>query len=171
MKALATIKHLFFVILLLAGAGMISTACSNKDEAEKVADKIEKGSALTQSDYTCIIDYLGKFAEKAQPIQDQINNLPDGDPSAQPYQEQLSALRKNYPFVNEFSQILDRAKPDEVGADNVKLVDKYTGYEWFTAPAWATQTTDPKAAGIELQAPADSSAVVAGAVDEAKVKF
>ncbi|MDE6234731.1 MAG: hypothetical protein K2M56_03150 [Muribaculaceae bacterium] len=166
MKALKTLK----VLLLAMIVGVMATACSNSTEAEKVSEKIEKGEALTPADYTVIIDYMGRFAEKAQPIQDNINNLPAEDPKAVPFQDQLTKLKDEYPLLDSFKGVLDKASASEVGADNVQLVDKYAGYEWFSAPDWATINTDPAAAGLIMETPSnDTNGVVAGAVDEEKV--
>lgn len=172
MKTLVSVRHLFMLMLVMAAAGLVSTACGNKDEAGRVAEKIEKGESLTQGDYSCVIEYLGKFAEKAQPVQDEINNLPAGDAAAEKFSARLAEIRKEYPLVDTFNSVLERTTPEEVGADNVALVDKYAGYEWFTAPSWAVEQTDPGVGGIELEAPSgDTGNVVAGAVDEVKVKF
>lgn len=166
MKALKSLK----VLLLLMVAGVMFTACGTKSEAERVNEKIEKGEALDQADYTVIIDYLGKFAEEAQPIQDNINNLPAEDPKAAPYQQELDKLKENYPLLKIFNETLGKTTQAQVGEDNVALIGKYDGYEWFTAPGWATINTDPAIGGIELESPAnDSNGVVAGAVDELKV--
>ncbi|MDE6271872.1 MAG: hypothetical protein K2M31_02565 [Muribaculaceae bacterium] len=167
MKALKNLK----VLLLAMFVGVVATACSMASEAEKVNEKIEKGETLTAADYTTIIDYMGKFAEKAQPIQDQINNLPAEDPKAVPFQDQLTKLKDEYPLLDSFKTVLDKASAEQVGADNVALVDKYAGYEWFSSPAWATINTDPEAAGLELQAPTnDTNGVIAGAVDAVQVE-
>lgn len=172
MKTLFKVRNLFAILLVAVGVGFLATSCSGDGEASKVAKKLEKGEALNHGDYTCLIDYLGKFAEKAQPIQDQINNLPAGNAGAKAYQEQLDALRKKFPLVETFTDALDRATPEEVGTNNVALVDKYAGYEWFSAPSWAQENFDPAIGGVELQAPSsDTTGVVAGAVDEAKVKL
>lgn len=162
-----TLKFLFVAMLLVIGI----SSCSNKIEADKVAEKIEKGEALTQGDYTCIIDYLGYFAKEAQPIQDKINNLADGAPEADEFVKQLDKLKADNPHIDLFNSVLGKASQSELGAENVALVDKYAGYEWFTSPSWAEIQTDPEAAGIEVQTPDnDTSGVVAGAVDELQVK-
>lgn len=165
-----TMKMMMLAIVAILGMGFMAS-CGDSSEAKKVAEKITSGETLSQADYTVAIDYLGKFAEKAQPIQDEINNLSATDPKAGELQNQLDALRGKFPLLATFNGALSKASQSEVGADNVALVDKYAGYEWFTAPDWATIETDPEAAGIELQSPADdSTGVVAGAVDELKVK-
>lgn len=168
MKALKTLK----VLLLTLVVGLVATSCGVATEADKVNEKIEKGEALNPADYTKIIDYLGQFAEKAQPIQDQINNLPAEDPKAAPFQEQLTKLKESFPLLDKFKEILAKATPEQVGADNVALVDKYAGYEWFTSPDWATINTDPAIGGIEMATPDnDTNGVIAGAVDEEKVEM
>lgn len=161
-----TLKMLLMVMMV----GAFATACNSSSEADAVAKKIEQGQALEQSDYTVIIDYMGKFAEAAQPIQDNINNLPAEDPKAQPYIEQFDKLKSSYPLLDTFKATLDKASAEQVGADNVALVDKYAGYEWFTSPSWAVINTDPGVGGLELESPSnDSNGVVAGAVDEEQV--
>lgn len=152
-------------------AVFMMTSCSNADEAAGVAKKIQAGDALTQAEYTTVIDYLGNFAEKAQPIQDQINNLPYGDPKAATFQKQLDELKEKNTYLELFNSTLAKAPQATLGADNVALVNKYAGYEWFTAPDWATIQTNPEAAGLEVETPeSDTTGVVAGAVDELKVK-
>lgn len=159
------------LFLCFAVAMIAFAACSNKEEAAKVAEKVESGATLDQGDYAVIVKYLGDFAEKAQPIQDQINNLPYGDPKAEEYSAQLNDLKKANPLVDLFSGVLKRSTATEVGADNVAAVDKLAGYEWFDAPAWATSNMDPAIGGIELESPStDTDGVVAGAVDQLKVK-
>lgn len=167
MKTLKTLKVLLLTILV----GVMAAACSNYAEADKVAEKINNGEALTSADYTVMIKYMGNFAQEAQPIQDEINNLPAEDPQVTPIQDKLTALKDKFPLLDRFKGALDKATADEVGQENVALVNEYAGYEWFSAPAWATINTDPEAAGIELQTPAsDTGNVIAGAVDEVEVK-
>ncbi|MDE6806381.1 MAG: hypothetical protein K2J05_06210 [Muribaculaceae bacterium] len=164
-------KKTFSFLFMALVAIFVMTSCGGADKAAEVAKKIQAGDSLTQSEYTVVIDYLGSFAEKAQPIQDQINNLPYGDPKAAGLQQQLDKLKESDTYLDIFKAALAKAPQATLGADNVALVNKYAGYEWFTAPDWANVTTDPAAAGIELQSPAsDTSAVVAGAVDELKIK-
>lgn len=162
-----TIKLMLVAIV----AGLMVVACSNREQSAKVAEKIEKGETLTQGDYMAMIEYLGKFAEAAQPVQDQINNLPYGDAKAAEYQKQLDDLKADNQYLALFNEELAKTPQATLGAENVKLVDKYAGYEWFTAPDWATIQTNPEAAGIEVQTPdSDTTGVVAGAVDEVRVK-
>lgn len=164
-------KKTLSILFMALAAIFVMTSCSGADQAADVAKKIQAGDTLTQEDYKVVIDYLGGFAEKAQPIQDQINNLPYGDPKATGLQQQLDKLKESNNYLDLFKSTLAKAPQAVLGADNVALVNKYAGYEWFTAPDWATIATDPEAAGIEMESPSnDSSAVVAGAVDEVKVQ-
>lgn len=168
-----TMKAFKSILMALAVVGVTLgfASCSNADEAAKVAEKIQKGEVLSAPDYTVMIDYLGKFAKEAQPVQDQINNLPYGDAKAAGYAEQLSALKDKCKYFEMFSSALGKSTPAEVGTENVAAVDALTGYEWFNAPAWASGNADPGVGGIELDAPAsDTTGVVAGAVDRLEVK-
>lgn len=168
MKKIAT---LLIALVAIVGFGTL-VSCSGKEEAAKVAEKIQSGETLSPEDYSVVINYLGKFAESAQPIQDQIDNLESTTgPQAEALQKQLNELKDKNSYLALFNSTLEKASQSEVGADNVALVDKYAGYLWFTAPDWANIQTDPEAAGIEMESPAqDTSGVVAGAVDELKVK-
>lgn len=160
------------LIALVAVVGMTMLySCGNKEEAAKVAEKIEAGQQLSSGDYTVIIDYLGNFAEKAQPVQDEINNLSATDPKTAELQTQLDGIRKKFNYLDLFNKVIESASQSEIGADNVALVNKYAGYEWFNAPGWATINSDPEVGGLELETPdSDSTGVVAGAVDELQVK-
>ncbi len=164
-------KKILGIIAMAVVALVMAASCGSSDRAAEVARKIQSGDTLTQSEYTTVIDYLGHFAEKAQPLQDQINNLPYGDAKAAELQQQLDELKTKNTYLDLFRSTLSCAPQAQIGADNVALVNKYAGYEWFSAPDWATVITDPANAGVELETPAsDTTGVVAGAVDELKVK-
>lgn len=163
-------KTIKFLLIAIA-AGFVITACNNSSEADKVAVEIENGTQLSKADYTVLIDYLGEFAEKAQNVQDKINNLPFGDVKAANYEDELDKLRKEYDHLELFGDVLKKASQEELGADNVALVNKYAGYEWFDSPDWAQINTNSEAAGIEVEMPdSDTTGVVAGAVDELQIK-
>lgn len=168
MKTLKKMSVLLGIMLMLVGVA----ACSNKEEAARVAEKIEQGKTLEQGDYTTMISYLGHFAEKAQPLQNRINDMSSDNPQAGRLAESIDSLKKANPYLELFAGRLDAATESEVGADNVKLVNKYAGYEWFNAPAWATVTEDPGVAGMVVETPpaGQDTGVVAGAVDEEKVR-
>lgn len=142
-------------------------ACSNKEESEVVAQKIEKSEPLTEQDYATMIKYMGRFAEQAQPIQNEINNMEAGNPKAAELTAKIDSMRMSLPYLEIFTTRLHSATEAELGPDNVALVNKYAGYEWFTSPDWAIVSEDPGVAGMVLQSPASDTdtAVVAGAVD------
>ena len=157
--------------MLAIAAVFVMASCNQADQAAEVAKKIQDGATLTQSEYKTVIEYLGKFAETAQPIQDQINNLPYGDPKAATFQKQLDELKEKNAYLDLFNSELAKVPQATLGADNVALVNKFAGYEWFTAPDWATIQTDPQAAGLVEEMPTvDTSGVVAAGVDEMTVK-
>lgn len=159
-----TLKLLLSLVLLTIAL----TACSNKEEATRVADKIENGQTLDRGDYTAMIKYLGSFAEAAQPIQNQINDMSADNPDAAKLTAKIDSMRRSLPYLEIFTTKLCKATEAEVGAENVALVNKYSGYEWFTSPDWASISQDPGVAGMVVETPpADSNnGVIAGAVDE-----
>lgn len=163
-----TLKIMMGAMLIVLGLA----ACSNKEEAVKVADKIEQGDALTQGDYTTIIEYMGKFAEEAQPIQNRINDMSADNPEAARLTARIDSMRNANPYLDTFTTTLCKADQKELGGDNVALVNKYAGYEWFTSPDWAIVTEDPGVAGMVVETPEAGSdtGVVAGAVDEETVR-
>lgn len=164
-------KKTLRLLLVAVAALFIATSCSRADRAADVAKKIEAGDSLTHAEYTTMIDYLGHFAEKAQPIQDQINNLPYGDSKATALQKQLDEMKSQNTYLELFQSTLSRAPQAQLGSENVALVNKYAGYEWFTAPDWAMISTNSEAAGLEMAVPsADSTGVVAAPVEELKVE-
>lgn len=155
--------------LMLIGVGM--SACSNQEEAAAVAKKIESGASLDQADYTVMIKYMGDFAEKAQPIQNKINNMSSDNPDASTLVEEIDKLRESNKYLEMFTNCVSKASQEEVGADNVALINKYAGYEWFTSPDWATISADPDVAGMVVETPdaGQDTGVIAGAVDDETV--
>ena len=155
-------------LLLVVVAGVMFTACGSGDDASKVAEKIKSGQTLTQDDYKVLINYVGEFATKAQVYQNNIDNGVD----AAKNQDELNTLKQGDEYLSLFEQTLKNATAEEVGADNIKLINSFTGDLWFDAPSWATVSTPaPEIGGIEMESPAaDTSGVVAGAVDEMQVK-
>lgn len=163
-----TLKMMLCLMLICMGV----SACSHQEEAVSVAKKIESGEVLNQGDYTVIIKYLGSFAEKAQPIQNKINNMSSENPEAAQLSEEIDKMRESNKYLELFTNTLSKATEAEVGADNVNLVNSYAGYEWFTSPDWATLNADPGVAGMVVETPEEGqdTGVVAGAVDEVTVR-
>lgn len=163
-----TLKLMLGIMLLAIGFA----ACSNKEEAVRVAEKIEKGEMLDQGDYTTMIKYMGNFAEAAQPIQNEINNMSADNPESAKLVAKIDSMRENSPYLDLFTSRVCKATENEIGKDNVALVNKYAGYEWFTSPDWATVTEDPGSAGMVVETPeaGQDTGVVAGAVDDETVR-
>lgn len=61
-------KKILGIIAMAVVALVMAASCGSSDRAAEVARKIQSGDTLTQSEYTTVIDYLGHFAEKAQPL-------------------------------------------------------------------------------------------------------
>ncbi|MDE6444093.1 MAG: hypothetical protein K2K64_06715 [Muribaculaceae bacterium] len=128
-------------MLSILAVGLLMAACGGKG-ADSVEQKIKSGSELTQSDYTEMIEYCGKFAEQAQSIQDKINSLPAADPSQGTLTDEMASLSEKYPFLSTFSKKLANVSKEEIGEKNVELINKYAPLMWFTAPEWAAIPSD-----------------------------
>ena len=142
-----------FVMNSCGGAG------SNAQD-KKIEDKIENGGDLTSEDYSRMINYVGEFAKKAQDIAVNSNNS----------DEQLAQLREEYPFLNLFRDCIANTPVDKLNESDLKDVAKYAGLVEFTTPIGYELTTDPKAAGMEVQTPDSENGVIAGGVDTVSVK-
>lgn len=158
-------------LCLLAVVAVLMAACSGAG-ANAVADKITKGEVLTQADYAILIDYCGKYAQEAQPIQDRIDNLPTDSPEIAGLNAQLAELKDKFPHISVFFDTLNAATPKEVGSENVRKVDSLGRLIWFDTPEWASVQEDPSTAGfVETTAPAQSDdSIVAAPVLEEKTE-
>lgn len=150
-------------LLLIAAIAIIATACSGS-QAEQVNQKLTKGEPLTQDDWTVVINYLGNYAEKAQPIQDAIDNATSGSDESTRKAEELAQLTQDNPYLEAFNSALAKSTKEEVGAANAALVDKYASYIWFNSPSWATIQTDPNVQGMIEEMPATTDTAAAGVV-------
>lgn len=158
-------------IMMLAAISVIAVSCSNSREAEGVAEKIQKGERLTQGDYTAMIEYLGNYATEAQKYQDVIDYEPSGSAAATEAAKKLSTLTGEKQYLTLFTHVLSQTTAAQVGADNVKLVDKYAGLIWFTAPSWATiDGASVGDAGDVVTMPDDSGTVIANSEEEVKME-
>lgn len=154
-------KKILFSLMALIAAITV-TSCGDNQNADQVAEKIQKGEQLTQDDYTTMIKYVGEYAEKMQPY------VVNG--TGNEYETEMANLKAEYPYAVEFRDCLSKTPDAQMDEDNQKLIEQYAGYVEFTAPEGTTIQTDPEAAGLEEAAPATEDGVVAGSVDEVKVK-
>lgn len=123
-------------MLSFMAVGLLLAACGSGG-ADKVEQKIKNGEQLTESDYTVIIKYCGEFAEEAQKIQDEINDIPAEAAGQTELEEKMATLAEKYPYTVEFSEKITNSTKEEIGEKNVALVNKYAPLMWFSAPDWA----------------------------------
>lgn len=139
---------------------LLMAACGS-DGASKVAEKIKDGEKLTEADYTVMIDYCGKYAEEAQKIQDQINNLPAESDGTFDLENKMADLTNSYPYTAEFFEKIANSTKEEVGEKNVEKINRYAPLMWFSAPSWAIVGEDTDVVGfIEDMPSTDSTAVI-----------
>lgn len=154
------------MMVLLAAVGMSSCAESSEKKVKNVANKIEANEELTAEDYTCMIDYVGDYAEKAQKYVDMmINGTDNAEATAG-----MNQLKDEYPYLDTFRNCIRVTPMSKFSSENLEQIGKYAGYIEFSAPAGYTLTTDPAAAGMEVAAPSVDNGVVAGAVDTIEIK-
>lgn len=147
-------------MLSVLAVGLLMAACGSKG-ADSVEQKIKDGAELSQSDYTEMIEYCGKFAEQAQSIQDKINSLPATDPAQGTLTDEMATLSDKYPFLLSFSNKLANVTKEEVGEKNVELINKYAPLMWFSAPEWAAIPDNTNVDGFVEEMPStDSTGVI-----------
>lgn len=142
------------LFLMLAVMGIVTmTSCqeTREKEMEGIAVKIQNNEKLTDKDYTAMIEYVGRYAEAAQPI---IDNIVNGNDSLQA-QQQLKELTAQYPAVGLIRDCIKLSPASAFNEDNLALLQKYGGYEEFSMPLSISYQTDPKNAGLEMQTPTE----------------
>lgn len=158
-------KKLSFILLVAILSIIGMTACNNTSEMEKkasqVAEKIDKGEPLSETDYNVMIQYVGDFAEKAQPIDDSIIN----DVNSEAAQKQLDSLKQHYPLIEKFRTSIHNARVSDLGPENVTLINHYGTLLEFTLPAGMSIEPVAGVAGMEVDTPDSSNGVIAGGVD------
>lgn len=140
---------------------LLMTACGGSDGASKVAEKIKSGEKLTEADYTEMIDYCGRFAEEAQKVQDQIDNLPAESDGTFKLEEKMTDLSNSFPYTSVFFEKIVSSTQEEVGEKNAEKIKVYAPLMWFSAPAWAISGEDNNVVGfIEDMPSTDSTGVI-----------
>ena len=149
---------------LLTVLGLASCQQTEERACQDVANKIQNNEALTDDDYTRMIEYVGDYAQKAE--QYVVND------NSEQLQGELQQLNKEYPLVDTFRNCIKNTPLDKFNSDNMALLQKYGGLTEFDVPEGMTLQTDKDAAGLIVETPQNQqdSAVVAGAVDEAKIE-
>lgn len=169
-------KKFSFLLKSLVAVAIVTVmvACSaNLPTDADVAKKIEANQALSEADYTTMIDYCGKYAEQAQKYYDVINAQPN-DSTAE-YTDavnQLSTLYGNYTYLDQFRQALAQSDMSQLGKDNENKVNEYAKYQAFPLPGGeGANLRDPNVVGMIEDMPStattDSTGVLSSGDGEA----
>lgn len=155
-------------ILLIAALAVVAGACSkNEPTAAEVAAKIDAHQALSESDYSVMIDYCGDYAKNAQHYFDLINEQPSD--STQEYMRaanELAALRAANPYLDMFQTAIYAANDDQLGKENVEKVNKFSKYIAFPLPEGSgPNLTQPNVEGEIMDMPDSDTAGVIAAPD------
>lgn len=155
-------------ILMMAMAMVLSfTSCSEPKERqeEAVATAIQSNDKLTNDQISIIINYVGEYAEKAQPLYDDIINGQNDSIAG----VKIKELGEQYPALNLFRNRIKTLPKSWLNEDNMKLLQKYGQYLEFSMPASVSLQTLPGTAGLEMQTPDTlNNGVVAGPELETK---
>lgn len=131
--------------LLISMFALVS--CGDKTPtAEDVAKKIDAKEALTNADYTSMIDYCGDYAKKAQPYFDIINGAPnDSTRDAIAAASDLSNLYAEYKYLDMFRDQLDNVDMSTLDKSNREKIEKLVKYESFPLPEGAAGNLEDSA--------------------------
>ena len=129
----------------------LMAACGAKTPTpEAVAAKIAANETLTEADYTTMIDYCGKYAEKAQKYYDIINAQPN-DSTAE-YNRAASDLPDLYgsdKYLDTFRNCLAQTDLSKLGKENEKKVNDFAKYQGFPLPQGeGADLRDPNVVGM-----------------------
>lgn len=154
-------------ILAVFATGLMLASCG-ADKVSEVAGKISSGEALTEADYTVMIDYCGRYAEQAQLLQDKIDALDPSTEEAGKLTDEVADLTQKNKYLGMFSDKISSATEAEIGAANVEKVKNYSTLMWFSAPEWAEVQGATDIEGSIVDMPdSDSAGVIAEGVGEA----
>jgi hypothetical protein len=150
---------------------LLMAACGGSDTASKVASKIRSGEALTEADYTEMIEYCGKYATEAQKLQDRINVLSPTSEEAGKLTNELADLTQKTEYAGLFNDKISACTKEEIGEKNVALVNKYAPLTWFVAPGWADLAPASDVEGSIVDMPStDTTGVIATGAGEMVAK-
>lgn len=157
---------------VVAIAGMTAmSSCGNKNVTpEDVANKIEAKEALSDADYSTMIDYCGDYAKEAQPYFDIINAAPnDSTRRAEEAASNLADLYAKYKYLDTFRTQLDNTDITALDKSNQDKINKLSEYSSFPLPAGAGAALEnPDVVGDIVDMPeSDTSAVIATGDGEA----
>lgn len=160
--------NLSAVVLLFV---CLIAACSSKTpDVKEIAQKIDNKEALTESDYSAMIDYCGEYAKKAQGYFDIINQQPnDSTAEAIKATSDMAALYAKYPYLDMFRTALAASDINQLGKANEKKVNEYAQFEAFPLPGGeGAAMENPNVVGmIEDMPSSDSAGVIANGDGEA----
>lgn len=92
-------------------------SCGGANYAE-INERIEKGEALTESDYTAMVDYMIDGQQAVIKVLKSTEGT--GTERLNNAQEKLKELEAKYPYMETFQRVLMRANESEIGEKNVE---------------------------------------------------
>lgn len=167
MKKITNLMKAFMAVMLVA----VMASCGSKvPSAEEVAMKIDNGDALSQADYTAMINYVGEYASKAQEYFNKINAQPN-DSTAEYIKasDDMAALYQKYTYLDKFRTCLANADMSQFSTENQELINGFANDEAFPLPGGeGAAIENPKVQGMIQDMPnTDSSNLISTGDGEA----
>lgn len=161
--------QLFLMGLVILGLG----SCAKQyPTAAEVATRIDSHQALTQGDYTTMIDYCGDYAKAAQRYFDIINE--QSSDSTGEYSRavsELASLRAANPYLDMFQTAIYAADDSQLGNKNVEKVNEYQKYQAFPLPDGSGASLNtPGVEGEIMDMPSNQNSHVIATPDGEAVK-
>lgn len=150
------------------------TSCNSASDKAATGDSAANGDttlaaqnqneeALTPEEYSKRIKYVGEYAEKAQKFLDMQN----ADPNSAEAKEGMEKLAQEYPDYEAYQKSIVKAPKDRLSEEDIKEIEKYQGYVYFTVPEWySIQTAGGDVAGFIEETPSTSTTEKEGVVAE-----
>lgn len=160
-------KKLGTILMTALVAVLALSSCSEPTarQEEAIATAIQNNEKLSNDQISTMIKYVGEYAEKAQPLYDDIINGQNDSIAGVKIQD----LTSEYPALNLFRNRIKTLPKSWLNDENLQLLQKYGQYLEFSMPASVAYQTLPGTAGLEEQTPDSvNNGVVAGPQLETK---
>ena len=127
MKKLISSLFAFAVIFSMT----VLASCGGAPNVSKIIEKHDNGEALTESDYSALIDYADAAMDEVIPILKELTEATEkGDFDAvKDFDKKAEDLDAKYPDMSKVVTIIDSASSEDLGESNAakaqKLMEKF----------------------------------------------
>ena len=163
------LKACLFTALCVMFCFAFLMACSTHTPSpEAVAAQVDAKEALSDADYTTMIDYRGKYAENAQKYFDIINSPKASQEEQQKAYSDMATMYADYKYLDTFRAAIYAVDENQLSKSNREKLNKYSSLEAFPLAGGAGEALEnPNVVGMIEEMPQDSSEVIATGDGEA----